>query len=69
MVIWICCMVIHFYISSWDEYLGFIWGEGSPFSRNLGNLLTKTWKYFWEGTEINLSGYCMRNLKAAYILC
>lgn len=68
MVSGICCLRIHFYNSNWDEHSEFIWGEAIPFSRNSGNLLTNTWKYYWEGTEINLSGCCMRDLKAAHIL-
>lgn len=69
MVSGICCLRIHFYICNGDEYLKFIWGEAIPFSRNSGNLLTNTWKYCGEGTEINLSGCCRRCLKAACILC
>lgn len=55
-VMQISSMGICFYISNWDEYLGFIWGEDSPG-------IWGTWKYLWEGTEIHLSGYCMWCLK------
>lgn len=64
----ICCMWVQFYISNWDEYLGFIWGEDSLLSQYLGILLSKAWKCFCEGIEMNLSGYWMWYLKAAYIL-